>query len=74
MKTKCDRFVHQRTKFGRRRTNRLLTVPYFFVRSFRYTASYCHGYRTEGAGVGDYSSIRGWGVRALPPRPPTPPK
>ena len=25
----------------------------FLVRSFRYTASYRHGYRTEGAGVGD---------------------
>ena len=23
---------------------RLFTVPYFFVRSFRYTASYRHGY------------------------------
>ena len=40
---------------------RLFTIPYFFVRSFRYTASYCHGYIlifkcTERAGVGDYSS------------------
>ena len=36
------------------------------MRSFRYTASYRHGYIlifkcTEGAGVGDYSS--GWGGR-----------
>ena len=31
---------------------RLFTVPYFFVRSFRYTASYHHGYFTEAAGVG----------------------
>ena len=40
---------------------RLFTVPYFFVRSFRCTMSYRHGYIlifkcTEGAGVGDYSS------------------
>ena len=33
----------------------MFTVPYFFVRSFRYNASYRHGY-LEGAGVGDYSS------------------
>ena len=36
------------------------------MRSFRYTASYCHGYIlifkcTEGAGVGDYSSGGGGG-------------
>ena len=34
---------------------RLFTVPYFFVRSFRYTASYRHGYldfqMCEGAGI-----------------------
>ena len=35
----------------------MFTVPYFFVRSFRYNASYRHGY-LEGAGVGDYSSNR----------------
>ena len=35
---------------------RLFTVPYFFVRSFRYTASYRHGDCTEGAGVGDCSA------------------
>ena len=45
---------------------RLFTVPYFFVRSFRFTASYRHGYLdfkcTKGAGVGEYSSGgRGWG-------------
>ena len=39
----------------------LFTVPYFFVRSFRYTASYRHGYILifkciEGVGIGDYSS------------------
>ena len=38
------------------KTTTLFTVPYFFVRSFRYTASYCHRYCTEGAGVGNYSS------------------
>ena len=42
---------------------RLFTVPYFFARSFRYTASYRHAAIlifkcTEGAGVGDYSSSR----------------
>ena len=31
------------------------SVPYFFVRSFRYSASYRHGFCTEGAGVGDCS-------------------
>ena len=31
-------------------SRRLFTVPYFFVRSFRYTASYRHGYCTVGAG------------------------
>ena len=35
----------------------LFTVPYFFVRSFRYIASYRHGYCTEGAGVGDCSFL-----------------
>ena len=39
--------------------HRLFAVPYFFVRSFRYTTSYRHGYLdfqiTEGSGVGDYS-------------------
>ena len=39
---------------------RLSTVPYFFLRSFRYTASSVTGILifkcTEGAGVGDYSS------------------
>ena len=45
---------------------RLFTVHYFFVRSFRYTASYRHGYIlifkcTEGAGVGDNSSGGGGG-------------
>ena len=52
---------------------RLFIVPYFFVRSFRYTASYRHGcvdfqlYR--GGGVEDYSS---GGTGALPPKPPRP--
>ena len=39
---------------------KLFTVPYFFARSFRYTASYRHGYLDfqmyREAGVGDYSS------------------
>ena len=44
---------------------RLFTVPYFFVRSFRYIASYCHGRldfqmyrggRRRASGIGDYSS------------------
>ena len=37
---------------------RLFTVPYFFVRSFRYTASYRHGYL-------DFQMFRGdgrWGI------------
>ena len=29
---------------------RLFTIPYFLVRSFRYTASYRHSYCTEGVG------------------------
>ena len=33
---------------------RLFTVPYFFVRSFRYTASYRHGYL-------DFQMYRGGG-------------
>ena len=41
---------------------RLFTVPYFFVRSFRYTTSYRHGYlgfqMYLGGGRGDYSSRR----------------
>ena len=45
--------------------SRLFTVPFFFVWSFRYTASYRHGYLDfqmyRGAGVGDYSSDRGEG-------------
>ena len=49
------------------RAARLFTVPYFFVRSFRYTTSYRHGILifkgTEGAGVGDYSSEGGGGGR-----------
>ena len=54
---------------------RLFTVHYFFVRSFRYTASYRHGYIsifkcTEGAGVGDNSSGGGGGTRKIPPPPP----
>ena len=42
-------------------TSRLFTAPYFFVRSFRYTASYRHSYlviqmyRGQGAGVRNYS-------------------
>ena len=43
-------------KVGGHAADRLFTVPYFFVRSFRYTAPYRHDYCTEGAGVGDYSS------------------
>ena len=47
---------------------RLFTVAYFFVRSFRYTASYRHSYlvfqMTEGAGVRNYSSW-GWGARKI---------
>ena len=39
------------------KATRLFTVPYVFVRSFRYTASYRHGYCTEGAGVGDYNFL-----------------
>ena len=45
--------------------DRLFTVPYIFVRSFRYTASYRHVYCTEGAGVGDYSSAEGGGARKI---------
>ena len=43
--------------------HRLITVPNFFVRSLRYTASYRHGYLDliEGTGVGDYSSSGGRG-------------
>ena len=52
--------------------SRLFTVPYFFVRSFRYTASYHHGYCTEGAGVGDNSSGGGYFSRFVPNRPPPP--
>ena len=37
---------------------RLFTVPYFFVRSFRYTASYRHGYL-------DFQMYRGGGRRGL---------
>ena len=37
---------------------RLFTVPYFFVRSFRYTAYYCHGYL-------DFQMYRGGGRRRL---------
>ena len=37
----------------------MFTIPFFFVRSFRYTASYRYGYLDfqmyRGAGVGDYS-------------------
>ena len=39
-------------------THRLFTVPYFFVRSFRYTASYRHGYL-------DFQMYRGVGRRGL---------
>ena len=38
--------------------DRLLTVPYFFARSFRYTASYRHGYL-------DFQMYRGGGRRRL---------
>ena len=38
--------------------SRLFTVPYFFVRSFRYTASYRHGYL-------DFQMYRGGGRRGL---------
>ena len=38
--------------------NRLFTVPYFLVRSFRYTASYRHGYL-------DFQMYRGAGVRII---------
>ena len=38
--------------------NRLFTVPYFFVRSFRYTASYRHEYL-------DFQMYRGGGRRGL---------
>ena len=41
-------------KMGRR----LFTVPYFFVRSLRYTASYRHGYL-------DFQMYRGGGRRGL---------
>ena len=37
---------------------RLFTVPYFFARSFRYTASYRHGYL-------DFQMYRGGGRRGL---------
>ena len=37
---------------------RLFTVPYFFVRSFRYTASYRHEYL-------DFQMYRGGGRRGL---------
>ena len=50
---------------------RLFTVPNFFVRSFRYTASYRHGYL-------DFQMYRGGGRRgiffSLPPKPPPPPR
>ena len=38
--------------------SRLFTVPYFFVRSFRYTASYRHGFV-------DFQMYRGGGRRGL---------
>ena len=38
--------------------SRLFTVPYFFVRSFRYTASYRHGFL-------DFQMYRGGGRRGL---------
>ena len=46
---------------GKRKDYRLFTVPYFFARSFRYTAPYHHTAIlfikcTEGAGVRNYSS------------------
>ena len=37
-------------KVGGHAADRLFTVPYFFVRSFRYTAPYRHDYCTEGGG------------------------
>ena len=40
----------------------LLTVPYFFVRSFRYTGSYRHGYL-------DFQMYRGGRRRGLPRHP-----
>ena len=54
-------YVADEDVYRRFEKHRLFTAPYFFVRSFRYTASYRHGYIlifkcTEGAGVGDYSS------------------
>ena len=53
----------------------MFTIPFFFVRSFRYTASYRYGYLDfqmyRGAGVGDYSFGCGG---TFPPKPPPPPK
>ena len=45
-------FVHFLSRS--RLPSRLFTVPYFFVRSVGYTASYCHGYR-------DFQMYRGLG-------------
>ena len=38
--------------------SRLFAVPYFLARSFRYTASYCHGYL-------DFQIYQGDGRRGL---------
>ena len=46
-------------------TSGLSTVPYFFVRSFRYTASYRHGYL-------DFRMYRGGGSRGFLPNRPRP--
>ena len=43
---------------NKNQVSRLSTVPYFFVRSFRYTAPYRHGYL-------DFQMYRGGGRRGL---------
>ena len=48
----------RRSKPSLKSVYRLFTVPYFFVKSFRYTASYRHGYR-------DFQMYRGGGRRGL---------
>ena len=65
--------------------DRLFTVPYFFVRSFRYTASYRHGYLdfhmyralgiiARGGGGGGGGEKKRKNFFSLPSKPPQPPK
>ena len=58
MKNMMTGLSRRRSKPSLKSVYRLFTVPCFFAKSFRYTASYRHGYR-------DFQMYRGGGRRGL---------